>query len=95
MTNVERIIARRPAMAVTTEHSGGDGSGIDGRIAALESDVKELKTDLKAMRTDIGALRVDIAHVRGRIDSMPTTIQLLMFVIAIFVAAGITRLFGH
>ena len=37
----------------------------------------------------------DLKYVKGRLDAMPTTIQLLGFIIAIFVATGVTRFFGH
>jgi hypothetical protein len=57
--------------------------------------MSELKSDVKAIRSDLSSLRVDMSYIRGRLDAMPTTIQLLMFVIAIFVAAGLTRYFGH
>lgn len=61
---------------------------MDARVDRLEDDMKELRADLKAIRGDL-------QYVRGRLDAMPTTIQLLGFVVAIFAAAGITRLFGH
>ena len=56
--------------------------------AALEADTKEIKSDLKKILVDLG-------YLRGKADAMPTTIQLIDFVIAIFVAAGVTRYFGH
>jgi hypothetical protein len=64
------------------------------RVKRLEDDMSELKTDVKAIRTDLSALRNDTSYIRGRLDAMPTTIQLLGFVVAIFVAAGLTRYFG-
>ena len=84
-----------------------DGGGeafdpMDYRIERLEGDVAEIKADMKAMRGDMGSLRgelaslrADMSYIRGRLDAMPTTIQLLGFVIAIFVASGLTRYFGH
>jgi hypothetical protein len=74
--------------------SGGGGGGggafdpMDFRIDRLEADMSELKADMKAMLKDV-------SYIRGRLDAMPTTIQLLMFVIAIFLASGLTRYFGH
>jgi hypothetical protein len=58
------------------------------RVKRLEDDAKEMKEDLKTIRTDL-------AYVRGKIDSLPTTMQLIAFAIAVFVAAGIARYFGH
>ena len=72
--------------------SGGGGGTFDGmlesRVARLEEDMKEVRSDLKAIRTDL-------AEVKGRLSAMPTAIQLLGFVVAIFVAAGILKYFGH
>jgi hypothetical protein len=65
----------------------GDGGGYDAmnaRVGRLEDDVKELKADVKTIRADVN-------YIKGRLDSMPTTIQLLGFVIAIFVAAGLFK----
>ena len=77
-----------------------DGGGeafdpMDFRIDRLEGDMAEVKADVKALRVDVGLLRADMSYIRGRLDAMPTTIQLLGFVIAIFVASGLTRYFGH
>ena len=77
-----------------------DGGGeafdpMDFRIERLEGDMAEVKADIKALRVDVGLLRADMSYIRGRLDAMPTTIQLLGFVIAIFVASGMTRYFGH
>ena len=81
-------------------HSMADGGGeafdpMDFRIDRLEGDMAEVKADIKALRVDVGLLRADMSYIRGRLDAMPTTIQLLGFVIAIFVASGLTRYFGH
>ncbi|MEA2871848.1 MAG: hypothetical protein QOH67_1824 [Hyphomicrobiales bacterium] len=59
---------------------------MNARVGRLEDDVKELKTDVKA-------IRADVSYIKGRIDAMPTTVQLLAFVIAIFVAAGVVNYF--
>ena len=80
--------------------SMADGGGeafdpMDFRIDRLEGDMAEVKADIKALRVDVGLLRADMSYIRGRLDAMPTTIQLLGFVIAIFVASGLTRYFGH
>lgn len=65
-------------------HGGGGGTydRMEARVARLEDDMKEVKSDLKAIRSDL-------AYMKGRMDQMPTTIQLLGFVIAVLVASGI------
>lgn len=40
-------------------------------------------------------IHADLAEIRARMRAMPTTIQLIGFIVAIFVAAGITRYFGQ
>lgn len=72
---------------------GGDGGGtfddmLEARVQRLEDDMKEARADLKAIRSDL-------AEVKGRLAAMPSTIQLLGFVVAIFVAAGVLKYFGH
>lgn len=54
-----------------------------------------MSEDLKMLLTEAKALRVDVAEVKGRVNSLPTTLQLLLFAVAIFGAAGLTRVFGH
>jgi len=67
---------------------GGTSDGIETRVAKLEDDMKEIKTDMKTVLKDL-------AYLRGKVDSLPTTIQLIGFTLAIFAAAGLTRFFGH
>jgi len=54
-------------------------------LADLEQDIKELKADLN------NALK-DLAYLRGRVDELPTTLQLIGFLLASFVAANIFML---
>jgi hypothetical protein len=60
---------------------------MEARIKHLEQDMSEVKSDMKAVRTDL-------AHIKGRLDAMPTAIQLLGFVVAVFIAAGVVRFFS-
>jgi len=61
---------------------------MENRISRLENDMTELKADMKT------ALK-DLAYLKGKIDAMPTTLQLIGFAIAIFAAAGVTHYFGR
>lgn len=67
---------------------GGGGGGtfdpMEARVTRLEDDMKEIKSDLKAIRGDL-------SYLRGKVDSMPTTLHLLGFAIAVFVAAGLLK----
>lgn len=65
-----------------------DGGKLEARVDKLEDDMKELKADMKA-------LRLDVAEIKGMMKTMPTTLQLIGFAIAVFVAAGVFRFFGN
>ena len=67
---------------------------MDRRIEALESGFKEIREDMKALRSDLHAMRSDMSYVRGKIETTPTTIQLLTFVLAILLAAGLLKYFA-
>jgi hypothetical protein len=66
---------------------GGTFDGMEPRVARLEDDMKEIKSDLKAIRNDL-------SYLRGKVDSMPTTLQLLGFVIAVLAIAGLAKYFA-
>lgn len=80
---------------------------MEARIAVLEEIAKstkeavaEIRADLRGMRADLSAVRTELSFVRGKIDSLPTTWQLIGTVIggnvtlAGLVLAAI-KLFGH
>ena len=73
---------------------GGGGSNVlEQRVAHLEADVGEMKSDLKAIRSDLTRIIADMAYLKGRVEMVPTSIQLVGFAVAVFVAAGVLQLF--
>lgn len=93
MSEVSRIADYRSRLPADPPlQSGGGGGTFDGM---LEARVSRLEEDMKEVRSDLKAIRTDLAEVKGRLAAMPSTIQLLGFVIAIFVAAGVLKYFGH
>lgn len=74
--------------------AGGGGSGGDAdmsaRVERLEADVKEIKADVKGMAKDQQALRADIAEIKGRLSQMPTTFQMVTWLVG--VAMGLVAL---
>ena len=88
VSGFSRRNAPTPSGPLPPAGGGGTFEGMETRVAALEADMKEVKSDLKKVLSDL-------SYLRGKADSSPTTIQLIMFAVAIFAAAGLTRLFGH
>jgi hypothetical protein len=59
---------REPLLASTT--GGPQDPSIEARLARLES-------DCQLMRADLSATRADVAFIRGKIESLPTTWQMI------------------
>ncbi|UZE51878.1 hypothetical protein ONR75_15705 [Rhodopseudomonas sp. P2A-2r] len=72
-------------------NSGGGGGTFDPmepRVAALEKSFDRIEKKLDGLVTDV-------AEMKGQLKAMPTAIQLLLAVVAIFTASGMLRYFGH
>lgn len=63
---------------------------MSARVERLEADVKEIKADVKGMAKDQQALRADIAEIKGRLSQMPTTFQMVTWLVG--VAMGLVAL---
>ncbi|MCJ2093679.1 hypothetical protein MKK67_14445 [Methylobacterium sp. J-072] len=61
----------------------------------MEARIKRLEDDGKEIRTDLKRILADTAEIKGRVASMPTSLQLFMAIVAVFVASGLLRWFGH
>lgn len=55
----------------------------------------EVRAGFSSNRQEFASVNEKVSYLRGRIEQIPTTIQLGGFIIAIFVASGMTRYFGH
>ena len=64
---------------------------VEEKLDTVVRDIAQLTSQVEKLAEAIGSLTKDVAYVRGHLESMPTTIQLLGFIVAIFVAAGLTR----
>ncbi|MBC7799137.1 MAG: hypothetical protein H7Z10_00825, partial [Gemmatimonadaceae bacterium] len=53
--------------------------------------IKELRSDFNTMQANILKLTAEVAEVRGRISQLPTTIQMIGFVLAVLVITGVTK----
>ena len=90
--SIRLVHARRePTLA-----AGGDGPHdptMEARLARLES-------DFAAMRADLSATRSDTSYIRGRVEGLPTTWQMVGTIMAGNIGlAGVllaaVKLFGH
>lgn len=66
---------------------GGTFDNMEPRVARLEDDMREIKSDLKAMRADL-------AWVKGRMEALPTTWQMITLVFGILGGAFLILRFG-
>lgn len=71
---------------------GGGGGGTSDN---MEPRVKALEDKFEKMDAKLDAIGKDLAYLKGKVDSLPTTMQLILFAVAVFAAAGITRFFNH
>src|SRR5262249_52322918 len=68
--------------------NGGGGGRFDGmepRIAKLESGMTDIKVSLSRIEESLKAVALssDLKELKGKVDTLPTTLQLISFVIAI------------
>jgi hypothetical protein len=66
----------------------------------MEARLTRLEADFHAMRADLNATRADTAYIRGRLESLPSTWQMIGTIMAGNIAlAGVllaaVKLFGH
>ena len=82
---------REPSLA-----TGGDGP----HDPSMEARVARLEEDVRGMRADISATRSDTSYIRGRLESLPTTWQMVATVLGGNVALAsllfaAVKLLGH
>ena len=66
---------------------GGTSDGMEARVKRLEDDGKELRQDLKTIMRDL-------SEIKGRVNAMPTTWQMVSFVVALCLAFFTYMRFG-
>jgi hypothetical protein len=88
-----RLVAGRREPILEPAGGGPHDPGMEARLIRLEADVQ-------AMRADLSATRATCEYIRGRLESLPTTWQMVGTVLAGNVGlAGVlfaaVKLFGH
>ena len=67
-------------------------SDIKATLARLEPVLSQVSKNVVDIRTkDLVELKVAAAKLEGRVSQLPSTIQLLGFVLAVLTIAGVTR----
>lgn len=89
--------------ALANDGSGPHDPGMEARIEKLETDVKEVKDVLQRQVLPI-LTRIDerlkdmpagkeFGELKGRVSQLPTTLQLVGFVLAVLGIAGLAKYF--
>jgi hypothetical protein len=96
---------RRSFRVVSSRREPILGAGGDGPYNPdMEVRLTRLEGDCQAMRADLSATRADTAYIRGRVESLPTTWQMIGTVMAGNVALvgmmigailGLWKFLGH
>jgi hypothetical protein len=88
---IDRALDRRFPKGI-----GGDGGGIDDRLARVESKVGSMEAMLVRLEAKVDLLpkSTEIAELKGRISQLPTVWQMFGLVVAIFALAFALVRFG-
>ncbi|MGV8937008.1 MAG: hypothetical protein ACOH2J_07770 [Allorhizobium sp.] len=75
---------------------GGNGGGgsLEARVTALEDKFERIDAKLDAIGRDVADLIREMSYLKGRVDSMPSTLQMLGFVLAVLGIAGLAKYFA-
>lgn len=80
----------RPNLYVVS-NDGSTGGGRPPGDGELETRVKALEDKFDKIDGKLDTLVKDVSYLKGKVDAMPTSLQLLGFAVAIFVAAGLLK----
>jgi hypothetical protein len=88
-----RLVTSRREPTLAGSGDGPHDPGMEMRLAKLEG-------AFEAMRADLSATRSDTSYIRGRLESLPTTWQMVGTIMAgnvtlVGLLLGAARLFGH
>lgn len=74
-----------------TTGGGPSDPDIERRLSRLEDDFKEVKSDLKTLLVDAALIKGKLDGIDGRFKHIPTSLQLIMFALAVLAISGVTR----
>lgn len=67
---------------------------LETRVISLEGKLEKIDVKLESIKElngKIDGLVKDMSYLRGKVDAMPTTLQLLGFVVAVLAIAGLAK----
>lgn len=69
---------------------------METRISKLESNLIDIKVFLARIEENLESVAssADVKELKGKVDGLPTTLQLLGFVIAVLAVAGLAKHFA-
>ncbi len=92
-----------PTAGDSNSTSGGDGPydpRMEARVAKLEENLTALSATLTRIEKAADDIRKEqteqakaLARMDGRVSQLPTTLQLIGFILAVLAIAGVTRVF--
>lgn len=69
---------------------------VDDRTRKIEAEITSVDGRLRKIETDtFPKLGADIAELKGRVSQLPSTIQIIGFVLAVLTLAGLSKYLGH
>lgn len=81
---------------------GPHDPGMDARVRALEDGQKALLDGQQSIKDALEKLRdgqqkalVELAELKGRVSQLPTTLQMIGFVVVVLGIAGVSRWLGR
>jgi hypothetical protein len=90
----DKIGANQPAPFLKTGGGSGTFDGMEARVSALEALAESTNEKLDKLLDEMRKVQVDVARLDGRVMNLPTSIQLLGFVVATFAMAGVFKFFA-
>ena len=67
---------------------------LEARVASLEGKFEKIDGKLDSVKElggKLDSLVKDVSYLKGKVDAMPTTLQLIGFVIAVLAIAGLAK----
>jgi hypothetical protein len=68
---------------------------VDDILVRLEPAVGRIDSTVTKVSECVHKVEIELAELKGRVSQLPTTLQLIGSIVAIFAAAGLLKYFSH